>query len=205
MDWKIDDLNPILSKITKLVAAIKFLRFALFKCIFLNKKVWNFKQFSLKFVPIGPINNKSALVQIMAWRQSDDKPLSEPTGYVDGMPTSEVTPVTIWYIRPPHHGHTSQYYALTLTLQGQGHWCGLWARSYSRPSIILTHFLFISHQSDQQLLRYSYFEIWTWNIQGQGHEWGQRSRWHIIPSIQPMHFLFVSHQKDQPIPEIWPK
>ena len=32
------------------------------------------------------------------------------TRYVDGTPTSEVTPVTIWYIRPPHHGHTSQYH-----------------------------------------------------------------------------------------------
>ena len=27
--------------------------------------------------------------------------------YVDGTPTSEVTPVTIWYIHPPHHGHTN--------------------------------------------------------------------------------------------------
>ena len=33
---------------------------------------------SLKFVPRGPINNIPALVQIMAWRQSGDKPLSEP-------------------------------------------------------------------------------------------------------------------------------
>ena len=30
------------------------------------------------FVPKGPINNSPALVQIMAWRQSGDKPLSEP-------------------------------------------------------------------------------------------------------------------------------
>ena len=33
----------------------------------------------------------------------------ETTRYVDGTPTSEVTPVTIQYICPPHHGHTSQY------------------------------------------------------------------------------------------------
>ena len=33
---------------------------------------------SLKFVPKGPIDNISALVQIMAWRRSGDKPLSEP-------------------------------------------------------------------------------------------------------------------------------
>ena len=30
------------------------------------------------FIPKGPINNISALVQIMAWCQSGDKPLSEP-------------------------------------------------------------------------------------------------------------------------------
>ena len=34
---------------------------------------------SLKFVPKGPINNKSVLVQVMARRQRGDKPLSEPT------------------------------------------------------------------------------------------------------------------------------
>ena len=33
---------------------------------------------SRKFVPKGPINNIPALVQIMAWRRPDAKPLSEP-------------------------------------------------------------------------------------------------------------------------------
>ena len=34
------------------------------------------------------------------------------TRYVDGTPTSEVTPVTIWYTHPSHHGwsHKSQYH-----------------------------------------------------------------------------------------------
>ena len=32
----------------------------------------------LKFVPSDPIDNNTALVQIMAWRQTGDKPLSEP-------------------------------------------------------------------------------------------------------------------------------
>ena len=36
------------------------------------------KAYELKFVPRGPINNIPALVQIMAWRQPGDKPLSEP-------------------------------------------------------------------------------------------------------------------------------
>ena len=33
--------------------------------------------FSLKFVPKGPIDYKSALVQVMACRQTGDKPLPE--------------------------------------------------------------------------------------------------------------------------------
>ena len=90
-------------------------------------------------------------------------------------------------------------------IQGQGYGCGQRARSYSGPNILLICILFISHQSDQQFLRYSYFEIWPWNIQGQGHEWGQRSGSHIIPSIQPMHFLFRFTSIGRTIPEIWPK
>ena len=35
-------------------------------------------EFQLKFVPKGPINNIPALVRIMAWRWTGDKPLSEP-------------------------------------------------------------------------------------------------------------------------------
>ena len=55
-------------------------RFAddVFKCIFLNENVWIPIKISLKFVPKGTINNIPALVQIMAWRRSGDKPLSEP-------------------------------------------------------------------------------------------------------------------------------
>ena len=49
-----------------------------FKHIFLNENVRIFIKISLNFVPKGPINNNPALVQIMAWRRSGDKPLSEP-------------------------------------------------------------------------------------------------------------------------------
>ena len=49
----------------------------IFKCIFLNENVRISIKISLKFVPKGPINNISALIQIMAWRRSGDKPLSE--------------------------------------------------------------------------------------------------------------------------------
>ena len=38
----------------------------IFKCIFLNENVWISLKISLKFVPMGPINNIPALVQIMA-------------------------------------------------------------------------------------------------------------------------------------------
>ena len=50
----------------------------IFKCIFLNENAWISIKISLKFVPKGPINKIPALVQIMAWRRSGDKPLSEP-------------------------------------------------------------------------------------------------------------------------------
>ena len=50
----------------------------IFKCIFLNENVWISNKISMKFVPKGPINNIPALVQIMAWCQPGDKPLSEP-------------------------------------------------------------------------------------------------------------------------------
>ena len=49
-----------------------------FKCIFLKEIVGISIIISLKFVPKGPINNNPSLVQIMAWRRSGDKPLSEP-------------------------------------------------------------------------------------------------------------------------------
>ena len=55
-------------------------RFAdnVFKCIILNENVWISLKISVKFVPKVPINNIHALVQILAWRRSGDKPLSEP-------------------------------------------------------------------------------------------------------------------------------
>ena len=49
-----------------------------FKCIFLNQNVRNSINISLKFVPKGGIHNITSLVQIMAWRRTGDKPLSEP-------------------------------------------------------------------------------------------------------------------------------
>ena len=50
----------------------------IFKCIFLNENVSILLKISLKFVSKGSVNNIPALVQIMAWHQPGDKPLSEP-------------------------------------------------------------------------------------------------------------------------------
>ena len=49
-----------------------------FKRIFLNENIRISIKISLKFVPKGTINNIPALVQIMAWRRTGDKPLSGP-------------------------------------------------------------------------------------------------------------------------------
>ena len=49
----------------------------IFKCILLNENVQISIKISLKFVPNGHIKNIPALVQIMAWHQLGDKPLSE--------------------------------------------------------------------------------------------------------------------------------
>ena len=49
-----------------------------FKCIFLNENMNILIKISLKFVPNGSIYNIPALVQVMAWCRSGDKPLSEP-------------------------------------------------------------------------------------------------------------------------------
>ena len=50
----------------------------IFMCIFMNEKFYISIRIPLKFVPKGPNDNKSALVQVMAWRRAGDKPLSEP-------------------------------------------------------------------------------------------------------------------------------
>ena len=54
-----------------------------FKCIFLNENSWILIKCSLKFVPRGTIIYIPALAQVMAWRLSCDKPLSEPMMVTD--------------------------------------------------------------------------------------------------------------------------
>ena len=50
----------------------------IFKRIFLDENDRIPIHISLKFVPRSPIGNKPALVQVMAWHQTGDKPLPEP-------------------------------------------------------------------------------------------------------------------------------
>ena len=49
-----------------------------FKCIFLNGNHEIPIRISLKFVPRSAINNKPAMVQVMAWRRTGEKPLPGP-------------------------------------------------------------------------------------------------------------------------------
>ena len=50
----------------------------LFHVHFLQWKLWYFDWIFTEICSQGPIDNNPALVQIMAWRRSVDKPLSEP-------------------------------------------------------------------------------------------------------------------------------
>ena len=50
----------------------------IFKSIFFNKNDLTRIQISLKFVPMGRIKTKPALVQVMTWRPAGNKPLPEP-------------------------------------------------------------------------------------------------------------------------------
>ena len=54
-------------------------------CIFVTEKCFILIKISLEFVPRYQIDNKTVLVQIMAWRRIGDKPLSEPivTRFID--------------------------------------------------------------------------------------------------------------------------
>ena len=50
----------------------------IFKWIFLHENDRMLIQISLKFLPRSLIDNKAALVQVMSWCRTGDKPLPEP-------------------------------------------------------------------------------------------------------------------------------
>ena len=58
----------------------------IFKIIFLNENDRIPIQISLKIVPMSPMDSKPALVQVMAWRRTGNKPLPEPmlTQFTEG-------------------------------------------------------------------------------------------------------------------------
>ena len=58
----------------------------------------------------GPVIQKVFHVLMSSWSNEITQLLCKMTRYVYGTSMFEVTPVTIWYICPPHHAHTSQYY-----------------------------------------------------------------------------------------------
>ena len=49
----------------------------MFNCIFLNEYLWILDEISLKYIPLGLIDNIAALLQILACRLFGAKPLSE--------------------------------------------------------------------------------------------------------------------------------
>ena len=83
---------------------IYFLEWKLYFCVCVF-------QLSLKFVPEGPIDNKSALVKVTAWRLADDKPLS------DAMMTGVLlchTPV--WHYKAANCNESIQHRSVITTL-----------------------------------------------------------------------------------------
>ena len=55
----------------------QFFSYDIFKCFFLNENDKMTIQISLKLAPRSPIDNKPALVQVMAWCRTGDNPLGE--------------------------------------------------------------------------------------------------------------------------------
>ena len=76
MVWRMFGAKPVLNTLRPRQNGRRFADDT-FKRIFVNENVRISIKISLNFVPKGPINNIPALVQIMAWRRSGDKPLSE--------------------------------------------------------------------------------------------------------------------------------
>ena len=62
----------------------------IFKCTFLNENDRISIEISLKIVPRSPVDNKPALVQVMAWHWTGDKPLPE-------LMLTQFTDVYLWH------------------------------------------------------------------------------------------------------------
>ena len=73
--------------------------------------------------------------------------------YVDSTPTSEVTPVTIQYIRPHFDLETSKVKVMS-EVKSEGHILYPVSNQCISP--------FVSHQLDQPILRYGQNSVWPW-------------------------------------------
>ena len=73
--WRLSSWQPLTQLSLDKMAAI--LADGKFKSIFLNENDRIPIRISLKFVSSSPIDNKPALVQVMAWRRTGDKPLPD--------------------------------------------------------------------------------------------------------------------------------
>ena len=83
-----------------------------------------------------------------------------------------------------------------ISTPGSRSWVWSKGKLINRPSMIITHLVFISKFDPET----STVNIMS-EVKGQGHI--------LLPSIQPMLFLFVSHQSDQPFlrygqNSVWP-
>ena len=74
--WHVDRSNTPIAKMCQNMVSI--LEDDNFKCIFLNESDRIPIPISLTFDPRSSVDNKPALVQVMAWHRTGDKPLPEP-------------------------------------------------------------------------------------------------------------------------------
>ena len=150
----------------------------IFKCIFLNENVWIPIKISLKFVSKGPINNIPALVQIMAWRRSGDKPLSEPM--MVNLPTH------ICVIRPQWvKGFQNYTFKITATSPR-----GQWVKSHFFSSLFLFTNYIISALPTTSYTCNEDLEIWTRDIRNVAIPQFRRQiiakrKWHHRKSTHP--------------------
>ena len=120
----------------------------------------------------------------MVCRLVSAKPLSEPTRWVDGMPTTEVTPVTIWPWSPNGHGHGHEWPTATPFVQCQSA-LPFWDTAIPK----------FDHENP-----WSRSCVWSkvWPSKFKGHGYGQgQTHWsHLRPGIQSICLLFISWQSD---------
>ena len=91
LHWKLNTLRPrqFLYRIAN----------DIFNCISLNENVWISNKISMKLVPTDPIEDDSALVQVMGWRGTGGKPLPDP------MMTQLKSPGVNEWTQGPEIGH----------------------------------------------------------------------------------------------------